>query len=83
MTKPGQRCITDNGVIIEGTLNLPGCLPVHASQAYANNLQALLKEMIDTEGNLKLDQEDEIQNSATITHAGQVVNTMVMEAIKT
>jgi len=35
LTRPGQQFVTDNGVTIIGTLNLPGRIPIHASQAYA------------------------------------------------
>ncbi len=71
LTKPGEVSTTDNGVTIVGTLNLPSLIPTHASQAYANNVFNLLKEMI-VEGQLKINLEDEVQDGGIITHDGQV-----------
>lgn len=80
VTQPGQIYATDNGVTIIGTLNLPGLVPVHASQVYANNMHALLKELI-RDGELTLDLEDEIQKGVVITHAGEVLNQTLKQAI--
>ena len=80
-THPGETYTTDHGVTLVGTLNLPRLLPVHASQAYATNMQNFLGEFITKEGELKLNLEDEIQKGAAITHDGAVVNTMVSEKI--
>ncbi len=83
LTKPGERIVTEQGVVIDGTLNLPALLPVHASQAYANNMLAFLKEIIaPVEGDtpaatLKLDLGDEIQKGAAITHEGEITNDLV------
>ncbi len=71
LTKPGEVTRTDNGVTIVGTLNLPSLVPTHASQAYANNMANLLKELI-VENAIKINLEDEVQNGAVITHDGQV-----------
>lgn len=40
---PGQRVVTDNGVIILGYTDLPGRLPTQASQLYGTNLVNLMK----------------------------------------
>ncbi len=79
-TKPGQTYTTDNGVVIIGETNLPTLLPLSASQVYANNMHAFCSEIIE-DGHLKLNLDDEIQNTAAITHDGQIVNDMVREAI--
>ncbi|MFP4145014.1 MAG: Re/Si-specific NAD(P)(+) transhydrogenase subunit alpha [Phycisphaeraceae bacterium] len=81
LTKPGEVTKTDAGVTIVGTMNLPGLVPQHASQAYANNMQSFLKEIVE-EGELKLDLEDEIQQGALITHKGEVMHQMLKEAGK-
>lgn len=84
-TKPGEVITTANGVTIVGTTNLPALTPVHASQVYANNMHALLKEIIDApkdgQPSLKLDLTDEIQKGAVITHDGQITNEMVRNAL--
>ena len=71
LTKPGEVYQTDNGVTIVGTLNLPSLIPSHASQAYANNVFNLLKDLI-VEGELKINLEDEVQDGGVITHAGEL-----------
>lgn len=55
------------GVTIMGPLNVPGSLPFHASQMYSRNMHALLKLMLDKEGRLHLDFEDDILRDACIT----------------
>ena len=81
-TEPGKRITTDNGVIIDGSLNLPARLPVHASQMYANNIHAFLREIINKEGQLAINLDDEVQHGALITHAGQVVDERVAQALQ-
>ena len=87
-TQPGKRITTENGVVIDGTLNLPALLPVHASQAYSSNMVAFLSELIAAPqkdsgqpAQIKLNFDDEIQKGAVITHNGQVVNELVRQAI--
>lgn len=84
ITRPGEIFTTDAGAIIDGTLNLPAHASVHASQMYANNMLAFLKEIIHRNGEaaaLKLNLEDEIQKGALITHNGEIVNQMVKEKL--
>ncbi len=71
LTKPGEVITTERGVTIVGTLNLPAHVPTHASQAFANNMYNLLKDLMD-EGAIKIDLEDDIQKGAVVTHQGQI-----------
>ena len=48
-----------NGVTIDGGSNIPGSMPVHASELYAKNITAFLTYMIE-DGDLKLNLDDEI-----------------------
>jgi NAD(P) transhydrogenase subunit alpha len=73
-TKPGETYTTDNGVIISSPLNLPSTLSEHASQLYARNVFALIELLIDDDGNLKIDFEDDIVDGATIAHDGVIRN---------
>jgi NAD(P) transhydrogenase subunit alpha len=57
------------GVTIMGPLNVPGSLPFHASQMYSRNMHSLLKLMINKEGKLHLDFEDDIIRDTCITRA--------------
>lgn len=80
-TRPGFTYTTDNGVTIIGTLNLPSLVPAHASLAYANNMQSFIKELLNKEGQLNLNLDDEIQNGACITHAGEIRNDLVKQKL--
>ena len=68
--------VTDRkGVKIVGLANLPGRVPLHASQVYAANLVALIEEFWDKANKqftLKLD--DELIKGCLVTHGGRIVN---------
>jgi NAD(P) transhydrogenase subunit alpha len=64
-TVPGEETVHD-GVTVIGLTNLPSTVPVHASQLYARNVQALLTHLAP-EGELNLDWEDEITAGACVT----------------
>lgn len=84
-THPGQVYRTESGVTIVGTLNLPSLVPVHASQVYANNMHALLKEILEMPKggvpSLRINLADEIQKGAVITHDGAITNETVRNAV--
>jgi H+-translocating NAD(P) transhydrogenase subunit alpha len=79
LTQPGS-VIDSGGVTIDGTLNLPSQMPVHASLLYANNVANLIKHLAP-EGELALDFEDEITVGCCITHDGSIVNERVREVL--
>ncbi|MEJ2312971.1 MAG: Re/Si-specific NAD(P)(+) transhydrogenase subunit alpha [Gemmatimonadales bacterium] len=70
LTEPGES-VERHGVIIHGATNLPAQIPVHASQMYSRNLQALLDHLISEEG-VQIDLDDEITGAICVTHAGDV-----------
>jgi len=80
-TRPGETVTTKRGVTLIGELNLPARVPGHASQAYANNIHALLKEITGDEAALTLDLSDEVQAGACICHAGSVTTELVKSAV--
>jgi NAD(P) transhydrogenase subunit alpha len=65
LTVPGEEVVRE-GVTIVGLTNLPSTVPVHASQLYARNAQALLMHLAPG-GELTLDWEDEITSGACVT----------------
>jgi NAD(P) transhydrogenase subunit alpha len=65
LTAPGEEVVRA-GVTIVGLTNLPSTVPVHASQLYARNVQALLVHLAP-DGELALDWEDEITAGACVT----------------
>jgi len=81
LTRPGQRIRTENGVVIDGTTNLPGLAPVHSSHVLANNMVAFLEEILQ-EGSLKLNLDDELHKGPLLTHEGEVVNEMVKKTME-
>ena len=78
-TEPGKD-VQRNGVTIIGPINLPSSLPVHASQLYSKNV-ATLAQLAIKDGVLELNFEDDIINAACITHAGEIRNQRVQEAL--
>jgi len=78
--EPGQ--IADRrGVKIVGLPNLPGCVPLHASQMFSSNVTALLEEFWDRESKaLRLNLDDEIIKGCLVTHAGKIVNAKLASA---
>jgi NAD(P) transhydrogenase subunit alpha len=78
-TDPGKDVVR-NGVTIIGPINLPSSVPIHASQLYAKNLLALVQLMIKDK-TLQINFEDDIIAAACITHAGEIRNQRVREAL--
>jgi NAD(P) transhydrogenase subunit alpha len=63
-----------HGVIIVGTLNLPGRLAVDASSLYARNLFNFVSLLVDKKtGALAIDWNDEIVKGAVVAKDGEVV----------
>jgi NAD(P) transhydrogenase subunit alpha len=73
LTEPGETVVRHD-VTIHAPLNLPSTMPEHASQLYARNIQSLLELMIDEEGALALDFDDEIVAGACVTRGGEIVH---------
>ena len=78
LTEPGE-VVERHGVKLIGTLNLPSGMPLHASQMYARNIQAVLDHLV-ADGELKFDFDDEITADAVITHDGRVTTRLLQEA---
>ncbi|NVK84211.1 MAG: Re/Si-specific NAD(P)(+) transhydrogenase subunit alpha [Cytophagia bacterium] len=81
----GGNCeLTDNdqvtekhGVTIIGNSNLASTMPLDASKMYGKNMVNFLKLLIDAEGNLNLNWEDDILANTCVTHAGEVMSSRV------
>lgn len=71
---PGQ-VVERNGVKIVGLTNLPGRVPVHASQVYSTNLASFIEEFWDKQNKkFVLNLDDEIIKGCLVTHGGKIVN---------
>ncbi|MES2340274.1 MAG: Re/Si-specific NAD(P)(+) transhydrogenase subunit alpha [Pseudomonadota bacterium] len=72
--KIGEVAVTANGAKILGVANLPGRIATDASALYARNLLAFAGLLLDKEGKLAPDLEDEILKAALVTQGGAVVH---------
>jgi H+-translocating NAD(P) transhydrogenase subunit alpha len=71
-TLPG-RVVEVDGVWVDGTTNIPSTMALHASQLYSRNVTNLLQLLVSN-GELKLDFEDDIIKGCCVTHAGQIAS---------
>lgn len=71
LTEQGETVVA-HGVTILGPENVPSELAHHASQMYGKNMQTLLELILDEEGNLNLDFNDEIVAGTVVAHKGEV-----------
>jgi len=81
LTRAGET-VVHRGVSIIGPVNIPSRAPYHASQMYATNVVNLLKLMVNKEGVLTIDQNDEVIRETLVTHEGKVVNPKVLQLIE-
>ena len=80
LTEPGQEIDVD-GVQILGPLNLAGDLPTNASQMFSKNAITFVQNLLGDEGQLAIDDEDEIVSGSMVTRGGQVVHPVVKEKL--
>jgi H+-translocating NAD(P) transhydrogenase subunit alpha len=79
LSKPDET-VERNGVTILAPTNLPGTVPVHASQLYSRNVSAFLNLLIK-DGELHIDMDDTVVGPACVTHEGKCVNQRVAAAL--
>ncbi|MDI3321870.1 Re/Si-specific NAD(P)(+) transhydrogenase subunit alpha [Pinibacter soli] len=70
-----------NGVTIVGNSSLQSTMPSDASKMYGKNVLNFLQLIIDKEGKLNLNFEDDLVKGACITHGGEVLNSRVKEIL--
>lgn len=66
LTEPGQT-VVKHDVTIASPLNLPATMPEHASELYSKNLFALIELMLDDNGAIAPDFDDEVLAAACVT----------------
>ena len=71
LTQPGET-VNRNGVLILGATDLAASIPVHGSQMYGKVLSNLLNYLVNDEGELVVDLENEITGACVVTHDGTV-----------
>jgi NAD/NADP transhydrogenase alpha subunit len=73
--------VMHNGVAIVGNSALPATMPADASKMYSKNVLNFLKLIIDKDGNLHLNFEDDLVKGTCITHGGHVTNERVQSLL--
>ncbi|SIR35915.1 MULTISPECIES: Re/Si-specific NAD(P)(+) transhydrogenase subunit alpha [Acidiphilium] len=74
-TVPGERIVTDNGVVVLGYRNWPARIGVAASTLYARNLLTFLTNFWDKDSKTpKLPPEDDIVKGVLLTRGGAIVH---------
>jgi len=71
LSKPGEVVVHEH-VRIYAPLNLPSTMPIHASHLLSRNVASVLAHLLDDEGKLQLDFDDEITAGAVLAHDGEV-----------
>jgi len=79
-TKDLETVIYKNVTII-GNSNLPGTMPSDASKLYGKNILNFLQLIIDKEGQLNLNFEDDLVKGTCITNGGLVCNDRVKDLV--
>jgi NAD(P) transhydrogenase subunit alpha len=75
-----DEVVERDGVLIMAPTNLPGSVPVHASQLYSRNVTSFLNLLIK-DGELHVDMDDNIVGPSCVTHQGKWVNERVAKAV--
>lgn len=68
------------GVRVIGVVNLPGTIPVHASQLFGKNVANFLGLMV-SDGRLDTEVDDDVIRDSVVARGGDVVNNRVREAL--
>jgi len=75
------QTIRFNNVTIVGDSNLAATMPADASKLYGKNILNFLQLIIDKDGQLNLNFDDDLVKGTCITHNGEIVNERVRSLI--
>ena len=76
-----NETVMHNGVSIVGNSLLATKMPADASKMYSKNVLNFLKLIIDKEGNMNLNFEDDLVAGTCITHDGKITNERVASSM--
>jgi H+-translocating NAD(P) transhydrogenase subunit alpha len=76
-----NETVHHNGVQIIGNSQLPGDMPMDASKVYGKNVLNFLQLIVDKEGALHLNFEDDLVKGCCITHGGAVTHERVQQLL--
>lgn len=80
LTKDNQK-VVHKGVTIIGNSALSATAPSDASKVYGKNVLNFLKLILDKDGNIQLNFEDDIVKGTAVAHGGQVTNERVLQLL--
>jgi H+-translocating NAD(P) transhydrogenase subunit alpha len=80
LTRAGETVVHE-GVTIIGATDLPSRVAGHASQMYARNVAAFV-ELVEADGSIDVEIDDDIVRGSCATHGGQVVHPAVLAALE-
>jgi len=80
LTQNGKNVVV-NGVNIIGKSDYPSDMPTDASKMFGCNIINLLKIMVDKEGNLNLNMQDDIINGTTAVHGKEYISQRVKQML--
>ncbi|MYL23174.1 Re/Si-specific NAD(P)(+) transhydrogenase subunit alpha [Vreelandella massiliensis] len=73
LTKPDERVVSDNGVVVVGYTDFPSRMATQASLLYATNIRHMLTDLTpEKDGQVIHDMEDDVIRGATVTHKGEI-----------
>ena len=78
LTKPDE-IINHNGVVIDGTSNIPSEMPIDATGVLSKNIVSFLTHVFKEK---KMDMEDEITSGSLYCHNGEIVHKMTKDAME-
>ena len=76
-----NKTVINNKVTIIGNSALSSTMPSDASKLYSKNIHNFLKLIIDEEGNLNLNFEDDLVKGTCIAHEGVITNERVSQLL--
>lgn len=80
LTQQGKTIVAHDVTII-GPENVPSSVAFHASQMFGKNIENLLKLLINDNGELHLDFEDEIVKETVVSYDGEVPQARLRERL--
>ena len=81
VTKNGQT-YSHGAVTVIGKSDYPSTMPIDASTMFGNNLVNFLKLLIDNDGKLMLDFDDEMIRESCVVHQKEIYNKIVKSVIE-
>lgn len=75
------KVINHNEVLVDGPLNVPSSMALHASLLYSRNMLEVLNHILTKENTLNFDFNEEITQYTTITHAGELISPVLKNGL--